>query len=405
MRIIKGENEDDVYRAICNEMINIESSVEQYDAAGPLETPKSTMGYPSYITASGPVTIRGANGYIFVPQTIEIQEFISTLVTKINKYPTCHLHKYHSVCTPGIHSAQKVRCSTALTSSKRGGKNIIRLITSAYSDGQENSLEGIRFCWFVDYIQYFRFEITQNTIRMDLEHHALSIFYDESNLTDLPNWTYVPTFRKSMFKNSSLMIDESIRISKFLPAAFEISTFWQTYKALDEQILYRNIKRNIYRQSYNNIKICNNKIGDDYTCLTCNTILYDDNYMLYQNNNTNQNNTNQNNNSSSDIGVAICPLCMHTHRVEIEKQYAWLFIVKFPKTIMQMIQSLTCSAEKKDILIESTKSVRWEEIKHDKKADIAYVLIGDKYVGLANVDIFLMEPTEDMKGRQAFRLI
>lgn len=388
MRIIKEDREDgESLQQICREMINLESHKETFNCDG--TKPLSSADYPVLNLPSGQVSIRPAMGYIFVSPSVNIDQFIAKLLKCIITFPDEHLKTYHSVGVPVSHTHTKIKCQMKYTDIGSKNTNVLRAIKSSYYNSYVPSEHsGIRFVWFVSPIKDFCYDISSIDTYKILHNHMASIFYDFDNISKLPNWTFVTTFRKSMFISFDNILEVSLKISRYAnPASFEVSTFWEKQQ-INERAIYRNIqpRKHLYKKKLEDITLCNKRNGDDnYLCLTCLTPLYNDNYVLSV----------PLRDPTNTTSIAICPLCMHTINRKVELQYLWTFRVTFPLTIGKLIENLAIENIKKDILLKCLNKIQWFE---------DYVLIGDDYVGLNNKNDFLLNTKKEFTSRKAFLL-
>jgi hypothetical protein len=388
MRIISGlSGENESLLQICREMINLESHKEVFDPDG--NSLENKTDYPVLNLASGQVSIKPAMGYIFLSPNIDIDKFIARLSKQIVTFSDEHLRTYHSVGAPVSHTHTKIKCQMKYTDNGSKSGNILRAIKYSRQNGyipSDNS--GVRFVWFVCSIREFSYDITTVDTYKVLHNHMVSIFYDYDNIVKLSNWTFVSTFRKSMFKNYDNMLDISLKLSRYAtPICFEVSTFWEKQR-INERFVYRNLqpRQHFYKKKLEDVTLCNKKNSDDnYLCVTCLTPLYDDNYVLSV----------PLRDPTNTMSIALCPLCMHTSSKKVELQYLWTFRVTFPLTISKLVEKMAIENIKKDILLKCLDKIQWFE---------EYILIGDDYVGLHNRDDFLLNTNKEFNTRKAFIL-
>ena len=419
MRIFKrGIDFDDDLIRIAGEMLNIEASSlmfingKQTDRADvPSELYK---GYPRYVVNDITHIIRAAEGYIYISKGADVEGFEAKIMAAIiemeKKYFAMdmvtgksddHMGSFHTV-EYHFHTNIKVKSGLRLTrgSQNAGTTNIKRQFKTKPSSKFDNVS---RFTWKIINIDDFDFGINNSNIYDAVGSRLCSIFYDTDNICKYGDNTVTQEFYKSDFVGHDNIIDTELPIilsSYYNAVCLEINNYWNIHiPDFRPATVFRNITPNkTYKRDFKDCEIKPKKISElsaevsKDICSYCCSTLYDENYVLYGNTH----------NPDSRLGVAICPLCLH-HRdgdKEIENKYLYVFRVRFPRTIESMVSMPNFSEVKKDIMLEALKQIT-PKISHiDGVKKFEYVLIGDKYLGIKNIDDYLFSDLSSTNKRK-----
>lgn len=410
MRIIKN-NSPNIYKTIAGEMLNIEGSIYHYLDGEPRPAGASDYkGYPR-IEYNGIVDIiRGMSGCIFIPEYINGDEFIENITKEllvlekslIDQNNEDNLKLYHSLMKS--HGTNlKVKSSANITQS--GKLSVIR-------DVKQNLKREIvlgntffsktRFTWNIKKLSQMITEVTTLNIESAISTHALSIVYDQDDVLVHPHnhITFDYTVH-DLRADKSYIPGPVITIFKWAnPLAIELNDYWRWKMNIPEHNVMplRDIKRDVLTCEIDQLDFLpvaiEGNLHSKSVCSQCKEILYDDNYVLQGNKYI----------PSRKLAVPVCPLCLHSvSNRDVESEYDYLLRVKFPNSIFDIMGLRHVSDQRKDIYKEIFKNATYKEKKLADNLTIYYILIGDKYVGVANINALMytnMLQSDELKNRK-----
>lgn len=397
MRIFKVTNTSDDIERLCCEMLNIESSTKTFDNGKPI-VGKIENGYPKITVDDIQYTIKAARGYIFIDSNntdaTVFENLLLNRITKLEKdfFPDGVLGDYQTV-ENGPHTNVKIKSMAKMSVNHESNKktNISRQFLINEFQGRNDG--HARFTWYIVSFSSFPFVIENTNALEAVDTYLCSIIYDSGNLLDIPDNTQTFELRPKDFTGGDFIINEDIVIcSVYNPAAIELNA-----KFCDQNVtfnkntgvrycsdcLFRNINpTKIYQ--YDDISALNIKpmaVSEKSTemridiCFKCRTPLYGENYVLYQ----------PVKYPDRQYGVAICPICLHSCPKLIENKYMFVFRVNFPRTVEEMINRLTCSDVKKQILTCMVNSTITEK----RIGNTRYHEIGERYLMFERYEDYL----------------
>lgn len=394
MRILKHVD-NNLFKIICGEMLNIETSTIFYSNGQRTFTdstvPEQFRGYPRIIDGNIIKTVTAVAGYIFVPNDVNLLDFEEYLRTTIismehelNDFNV--LHEYHTIQC-GYNTSVKLKSSCNLTRGattygkqtvKKNNGNTKRQFNVTIGDTRKG-----RFIWYIRHIRDFNYEITSENIEDAISQHISSIFYDRDNICNLDNLATTFEFSKKCLRGFSALTDQQITIFKYSdnPLLFELSDHWR-----NNPCILRDIDSSrVYEIDYHLVQLRrvnlgvpdNNSTSSTEVCTKCKSVLWGDNYVL----------AGSIKDPDSEFCSAICPICLHSSPINkpIEAKYFRVFRVKFPRTLNDMMED---NDPRKELRQEVLKGYKENEM-ISKGIVIKYIEIGEKYVSFSNIDDFL----------------
>ncbi len=383
MRIIKnirGIQHDAI--TIAGEMFNIEASAFAYMNGKKLEDVKK--GYPRVSIGTVERIIRSHEGYIFVSLGTNLDIFEAevngALAELERREPATHLKTYHTL-RMSYHTNIKVNSALSVTASYGGRRNNVKRQFARISNvGDQRKA---RFTWYIVTIDQFEFSITDAHIEDAVSRYVCSIFYDSDDICKLGHNSTTTQFSLELLKGYANITHKKIMLTSYGdPLAFELNPYWRDHSVDIAKNSLRNIPRaKVYEAQYGTFKLKPVKLSDDGTdenpvtstevCSKCRSLLYGDNYVLYGNIK----------NPDAEVGVAICPLCLHTSPEDkpIEMKYFRVFRVRFPRTAQSIIDQES-DVTLKEVYAETAKGVH-KCMLIEGGRQVEYVEIGDKWVG------------------------
>src|SRR3989344_7874342 len=380
------------------EIINIEQSKYIFDLGKELPKDKQIIGYPKLNINDVEYNIKASEGIIFITNSISLDVIIDELIALLNKIESDYniknnLMDYHTMSSNMLTNI-KVKNDQKLIKTYNDNDNYVnkgqysnlkRLFVKYFCVLPDNMYP--RFTWYISYIDTFKqFNIDFTNVRKSIVYYINSIFLDFDNISKYKNNDIDYNFNYKMIKAYDNIINESVKLTRYynpiylnLLDSVDINNNTTEYKGLNPQKIYRIDLKHLKLQ---NQKTCPmNTDAYEYYCSQCHTLLYDDNYVLCE----------EVKNPDNTLGNAICPPCLHTH-THISDLYTYIFRVKFPLSIYDVIESKKFSPEKQDILIESLKmKFDWcsKNFKSKLGENISYILIGDKYALFNNIHNYI----------------
>lgn len=377
---------------IAGEIYNIESSTLAYMDGKRLDGPK--RGYPRIQIGTVDRVIRSVEGYIFVSPGTNIDVFENEIVGALaclemaDTEALTHLKKYHTL-KMSYHTNIKVKSALNVTATSTGRRNNVKRQFARIQN--VGDLRKARFTWYIVPISKFEFAINNNNISDAISRYICSVFYDDDDICSLPHNGITFNFSYELLKGYKNLSSRSVMLTSFgHPLAFELSSYWRDYSGSITKSSLRNIPRaKVYEAEYGLLKLKPVKLSDEgkgvepttstEVCSKCRSLLYGDNYVLYGNIK----------NPDADVGVAICPLCLHTSPGDkpIEMKYFRVFRVTFPRSADSIIEQEQ-NPDIKDIFNEASKGVFRKRLEEGDRI-IDYAEIGDKWVGFNRMSDYL----------------
>jgi hypothetical protein len=364
-------------------MINIERAMCLYNEDGSINK-DAKDGYPSVDVGSGKIEFRGAIGYIYVHKEVDIDKFIHHVLINAIWNKEVDEVAFRTIDNPKAHSNIKVKCKVGSTADRTIEKIVDHRGVHGHMRTRYMKNEN-GFVWKIIIIDNFPFEINVSDITNVLHSHVLSIFYDTNDICQLKNWEFVSTFYKKSLTGYNLILDEEICICKhYNPLAYELNNNRLEFIRNTAGVkinCFRNLITPVYSidsMDINKLNILSStpsrgkNTTNRYKCISCNTFLYDENYML----------------SAQEGEYPICPLCLHTTYKYIELNFKYVFKVKHELTIHEMIDKLKTGDEKKNIMKEILNGYKISEL-NTARGIMHIVEVGDKYVGVSDINSVL----------------
>lgn len=391
MRIIK--HSDNALDVIVGEMYNIEASMLKYIDGKELK--EAVKGYPRVDIDDVSRTFKTVIGYIYV-HGVNLDVFESELRNRLSYFeshcfPKNHLKGLYTT-EVSMHTSLKVnlQLTGTLSSSARHA-----LVMRAFARHPLPRREA-QFTWVLRDITTIETTIDKHNLEEAIYQHICSIFYDFHDICKLPHNATTFTFSQADLRSSDYIVPNvrPISIVRFgCPIAVELNEYW--LRQPPHRLVFREIKKQIYHGDLADFELMPVKVAieDDQTitstevCSKCRCLLYDDNYVLagsvYSDN--------------DKRGIALCPICMHTMPTEIERNYRYIFRVKFGRSIDQVI---SCYPHKPnhDVLTAAKSGVTMIG-KYGVSNETTYHSIGDKYIGVTDIEKARYEPFVHKLGK------
>lgn len=371
---------------IAGEMLNLESSRYEFLDGELVANP--TRGYPRITVENRTYTHAASEGYIFYSASVDVEELERLLMAKVQdleknmRIPDGgqNLKTYHTI-ESGYHTNVKVQSQLSAVAGSGSKRGNVKRQFRRWEQRDTTNTKLARFTWWLVPISQFVYEITNQDIAEALSRYVYSVFYDADDICKLGHNETTTNFSRKLLRGFDALVNETVTLTKHgNPVAFELSNYWREYAA---GAVMRNIPREkVYKGALNKIQLKPVKLtGENETstdvCSKCRSILYGSNYVLYG----------SNDNPDNTMGVAICPLCLHTDTSDphIENKYFKVLVVQFPNTVENMIKSLSANDERKQILMAATKGVHTVAV----EGSPTIVEIGTDYIGITDVDTYL----------------
>lgn len=367
--------------------------------------------YPSFTVDGVKTTIKTNMGFIFLPERI-MTDFVKSFKAGIcsmgenfkQKMNFDHLQGYSTLETGNDHfTAFKAKhMMEGITTSEYHYENVKRKI---YVNEKNAKLEKVignaRFTWVLYSIEQFISDLASYEFRsIPISCQLVGIFYDPAKLLSLKdgslqisnitfkhfeickNILYIcsygkitPEFLKKYAENAELktLLDDiqfCQKIPEYLPGwttqAGETSLMLCEKRKGAFEIIKRLGNKNVYgtnthipispiNQMVYDIDLKDIVINQD-VCFNCETPLYDDIYVIFEDKNSN-------------IGKPVCSICLHSkfdltsHRflpVSGDYLYAENHVIgrtKYPRTVKQVINMIETDETVKDILLQTFASM------------------------------------------------
>jgi len=403
-----GLSNNNILDYAAKEIINIEQSKYIFDLGKELPKDKQIIGYPKLNINDVEYNIKASEGIIFITNSISLDVIIDELIALLNKIESDYniknnLMDYHTMSSNMLTNI-KVKNDQKLIKTYNDNDNYVnkgqysnlkRLFVKYFCVLPDNMYP--RFTWYISYIDTFKqFNIDFTNVRKSIVYYINSIFLDFDGISKYKNNDIDYNFNYTMIKAYDNIILEEIKLSEcYNPIHMSLSTkkhsniknytFMydrkQNYKS--EYIYYSNLNsKKIYRMDINNLNI--HKIGKSnklhYKCYMCKNKLYDDNYVL----------CGDIGNPDNENGKIICPICLHSN-VNISNDYLYIFRVRFPNTIYDIIKESKFTEIKKNILREILKMEQPIKIENlnVKNNNIYYININNKYYLFKNIHEYI----------------
>jgi hypothetical protein len=401
MRIIKAVNTDRDVELIADEMINIEASAELF-REGKYLAPKET-GYPRFRVAAPGASdgieyrARATEAVIYVGTSRfnDIAKLELALIKALDRRERMltgtpfenHLGNFQTV-KAGFHTNIKTKCENTLTapSTSTATNGIKRkfMVGNAATDAKN-----YRFSWIITPIYQFDYRLDNLTTNA-LARFVNSIFYDVDNISMLENSVWTVNFSAEKLVGYKHALEDTLLLSTYYhPVALEVNKYWnQNLSSFAKDAALLEVHRNInpskvFERDFKDVKLRPTSVapGDnrDDVCSRCHEPLYDDIYVLsvpiatpdYQ------------------LGIPVCPLCMHLTEKRLENKYLYVFRVKYPRTIQAVINSMSVSPAKKAVMLAALRGVKSHTL---PATDIHYWSLGDEYLLFQKLEHYLYSP-------------
>ena len=400
MRIISGSsNIAEDADLLLREIINVTFSKYLYNierGAPPIDKTKHNEidpldWYPSFTFDGVKYGSRATVGYLFINE-----KDIRFAHSLINRF----VSQYLSVKNPLVESFMKQNinihndyCTTLIAAPKRAKKSsfnilfessnaIIKSILPALSF--EASKGPISFVWHVEIISdKFTFEIQPSSAKTQFEQNVNSIFYDSNNVILEPSEILLTEqLTTEIFKIDKQILNQTIKTDKRFPINFyELmkSTTIVDFKPLT----------NVWEANYESLVEIFGDIIKKEKCGLCRKSLFGENYVFYNKDKTNK----------ATVKL-FCPYCAHTNTIDTAGSE---LIIKYttPTTIVEAIEKLKISRQKKSILIDmeinGVKNGPLNEL-----CDYEFIDVGTRYRGVFNMRNYMFSKYASEVDRKLF---
>lgn len=389
MKIIKttGALPIDI-KSIVGEMMNIEMSADKYVNGMPRETP--VKGYPRITCDEILHVFRCAEGHIYIPAGVNVDAFEGLVINYVKEFDEQSLRQPHTI-SHSFHTS--IRVKSALTQTIGDSSNKTMNIKRRFTRPGSKKLLA-RFTWYIIPINRFEYENSSDEISTVFTKHMASIFYDFDDVCRLSHNDITYDFGVHAFRGSEQIIPGQIVLAKHgNPLLYELNPYWRE-RIQGTHYALRNVPRaKVFAAKYDDMNLKPVRVSDTSDelstdiCSKCRCKLYGDNYVF----------EGSVKNPDMKYGIAVCVLCVHLSDADkpIEMKYLYMNRVSFPRTLEQMIAEITPNEITRDIYYEILKGISVEV--HTQKESplptnvqpINYCLIGDKYMGVDNINEYL----------------
>ena len=433
---------------ILSEAFNIEAG-KVYYKNGKL-SPDSKQKYPSFVINDIKTTLKSNIGCIFVPNeyinnfSMKFKTGIISMSEKFKKQLHFdHLQVYSSLETGTDHfTVLKVKNNIETTStSKTKSDDIIKrkICINEFEKIEKLSLDA-KFTWLIyDHNQFIDDLNNYSYRRIPIICQLVSIFYDPEHILNLTNnqiyvnnlsfknfrifknllniCTYgeiTPDFIDKYKYSNKLDLSNIIEIWKknikkpeFLPGwnSFGLSIIlcqhrragFEIIRHLGNKYIYNtkyiplcNIEHVIYQVDYSDVIIDHSIIAKaNNICSHCDTPLYDDIYMIFED-------------KTSNIGKAYCAICLHStfdpesHIVKrdgepLYKKSDIIARLKYPTKLSEIIDHMEIDDILKNILLSSYNKIYLDYDEYLNNAMYLNFSSNQKYIGWSDgINNFLL---------------
>jgi hypothetical protein len=410
MRIVKGGNVEVDIERIAQEMINIETGVEVYRDGRLLPVESRVQGYPALRYGNVEYRVKASEGYVYFGGGLSVgtASFMKMLAKHVMALESSlmgspqesHLVNYHTA-NAGIYTNVKVRNQTMLTvlstDRHKNYKNVKRVFVNEKDDADRST---VRFVWHVLPISKFNFTI-DNSMTDTISRFVCSIFYDMDNVSIFNDNAFSVEFTKQCFVGSRVLVNETILLSGYHhPLAFELNKYWRENLPIVDNIreVHRNISPDkVFRGVFSELRLrptrlVNGNVCDD-VCSRCYEKLYGDIYVL----------CGPVKQPGYELGIPVCPLCIHLSDKKIENKYLYMFRVAYPRTIEKIIDELRVTDDKKRILRAANCSVVKKYIYENGKT-IQYWELGGEFLVFEDADTYLFSKLSTYNDKRVVTL-